>query len=103
MQVISDGRIHTPPNGHSILPGTTRDVVSELALRLNIDSRTGRVPEPMLRSAEEIWLGSATRGVLPVTTLDGKAVGSGRPGPVCERMRAAFLEYIRELAGTAPL
>jgi D-alanine transaminase len=103
VQVISDGRIHTPPNGHRILPGTTRDVVTELALRLNIDSRTGRVPAPMLRFAEEIWLGSATRGVLPVTTLDGKAVGSGRPGPVFERMRAAFLAYILELAGTAPL
>jgi D-alanine transaminase len=103
VHVIAHGSIHTPPNGHRILPGTTREVVTELALRLNIDNRTGRVPESMLRSAEEIWLGSATRGVLPVTTLDGVAVGSGRPGPLFERMHAAFLEYIEELAGTAPL
>ena len=62
------------------LPGTTREVVTELALRLHIGQRSGRVPESLLRSAEEIWLGAATRGILPVTTLDGGAVGGDRGG-----------------------
>jgi hypothetical protein len=38
--------------------------------------------------------------VLPVTVLDGAAVGSGKPGPIFKRMHAAFLEYTHELAGT---
>jgi hypothetical protein len=38
-----------------------------------------------------------------VTTLDGRPVGAGRPGPLFGRMHAAFLEYARELAGTAAL
>jgi hypothetical protein len=41
--------------------------------------------------------------VLPVTTLDGAAVGSGKPGPLFNRVNAAFTEYTRELAATPDL
>jgi D-alanine transaminase len=100
VHVISKGVIYTPPNGHSILPGTTRDVVTELAARLKVQSEAARIPEAMLRSADEIWLAFATRGLLAVTTLDAKPVGNGAPGPLFKRMHAAFLDYTRELAGT---
>jgi D-alanine transaminase len=103
VHVIADGVIHTPPNGNHILPGTTREVVTELAVRLNLSSNNSRVPEALLRSADEIWLSFATRGLLPVTVLDGEAIGSGRPGPLFKRMHAAFVEYTHELAGTPPL
>ena len=103
VHVIADGTIHTPPNGHHILPGTTRDVVTLLAARLNIACKSVRVPEALLRSADEIWLGFATRGVLPVTLLDGAAVGGGKPGPLFKRLHAAFVDYTQELAGTPPL
>jgi D-alanine transaminase len=103
VHVVADGIIHTPPNGNHILPGTTRDVVTELAARMNVSCNNGRVSEAQLRSADEIWLAFATRGVLPVTMLDGIAVGNGKPGPLFKRMHAAFVGYIRELAGTPPL
>jgi D-alanine transaminase len=103
VHVVKGGVIHTPPNSHHILPGTTRDVVTELASRLNARSESGRVSEAELRTAEEIWLAFATRGVLPVTALDGAPVGSGKPGPLFKRMSAAFVAYTRELAGTPAL
>jgi D-alanine transaminase len=103
VHVISQGIIHTPPNGHHILPGTTRDVVTELAARLELPSRSGSVTEAELRAADEIWLAFATRGILPVTRLDGAAVGGGSPGPIFKRMHAAFLDYVDELRGTPPL
>lgn len=103
VHVIWGGVIHAPPNGNHILPGTTRDVVTELALRLNISIDNSRVTETTLRSADEIWLTFATRGMLPVTSLDGVPVGSGHPGPLFKRMHAAFLDYIGELAGTPVL
>jgi D-alanine transaminase len=103
VHVVKDGTVHTPPNGHHILPGTTRDVVTELAARLNLRCVSVRVTEAALRAADEIWLAFATRGVLPVTTLDGAAVGTGKPGPLFKRMHAAFVDYTRELAGTPPL
>ena len=103
VHVVKSGVIHTPPNGHHILPGTTRDVVTELAARLNMRCDSGRVTEAALRAADEIWLAFSTRGVLPVTTLDGAAVGGGKPGPLFKRVSAAFADYIHELAGTPAL
>jgi D-alanine transaminase len=103
VHVVKDGVIHTPPNGRHILPGTTRDVVTELAARLGQHCESGRISEAKLRAADEIWLAFSTRGVLPVTTLDGAAVGGGMPGPQFRRMSAAFAGYTRELAGTPAL
>jgi D-alanine transaminase len=101
--VVKDGVIYTPPNGHHILPGTTRDVVTELADRLRVRCESARVPEAQLRGADEVWLAFSTRGLLPVTTLDGAAVGDGKPGPLFKRMHAAFEGYVRELEGTPAL
>jgi len=97
VHVVKNGVIHTPPNSHHILPGTTRDVVTELADLLSIRNTSAAVSESALRSADEIWLAFSTRGVLPVTKLDGAAVASGKPGPLFKRMSLAFANYIREL------
>jgi D-alanine transaminase len=103
VHVVVQGAIHTPPNGHQILPGTTRDVVCELASRLGVTCQSVRVTESQLRAADEIWLAFSTRGILPVTLLDGKPVADGKPGPLFRRMHGAFIDYTRELAGTPAL
>jgi D-alanine transaminase len=103
VHVVKDGVIRTPPNGHQILPGTTRDVVTELAAGLGLPFESVPVAESGLRSADEIWLAFSTRGVLPVTTLDGVAVGDGKPGPLFNRVSAAFAHYARSLGGTPAL
>ena len=106
VHVITNGTICTPPNGRRILPGTTRDVVTELAGRLGLNNASVPISEAELRGADEIWLAFATRGLLPVTALDGKPVGckvAGAVGPLFARMYQAFQDYIAELAGTPPL
>jgi D-alanine transaminase len=103
VHVVKNGVIHTPPNGRQILPGTTRDVVMELADLLSIRNVSATVTEPALRSADEVWLAFSTRGLLPVTKLDGVAVGGGVPGPLFKRMYIAFNSYIRDLQGTPAL
>ena len=103
VHVVKDGVIHTPRNGHQILPGTTRDVVTELADLLSIRNRSASISESSLRGADEIWLAFSTRGVLPVTKLDGAAVGAGVPGPLFKRIHLAFANYIRELGKTPAL
>jgi D-alanine transaminase len=103
VHIVREDAIRTPPNGHQILPGTTRDVVGELAARLGIAAENRRVSEAELRAADEVWLAFSTRGLLPVTRLDGKPVGTGRPGPLFKKMHAAFVGYVRELAGTPAL
>lgn len=103
VHIVANGVIHVPADGQRILPGTTRGVVAQLAARLGVHFAAGPVTETALRSADEIWLSFATRGLLPVTLLDGKPVGGGRPGPLFKRLHAAFTAYIAELAQTPPL
>jgi D-alanine transaminase len=103
VHVVIDGAIHTPANSHAILPGTTRDVVIELAEQLKVPCVTGPVSVSQLRAADEIWLAFSTRGVLPVTRLDGVPIGAGLPGPLFRRLHAAFLAHIAALAGTSAL
>ena len=103
VHVVKNGMIQTPPNSHHILPGTTRDVVTELADLLSVRNSSTAVSEAALRGADEIWLAFSTRGVLPVTKLDGAPVGNGVPGPLFKRIHLAFANYIRELAKTPAL
>ena len=84
--VLRDGRLVTPPQTHHVLPGTTRGVLLELAPRCGIESVVDEVSESELRKAPEIVLASAGGGVRAVTSLDGKPVGDGRPGPVFCRL-----------------
>jgi D-alanine transaminase len=86
VEVIIGGAIHSPPNSSQLLPGTTRSLIEELADRHGLVWRVGPVTEAQLRTADEVWLTAATRGVVAVTTLDGRAIGGGTPGPLWRRM-----------------
>ena len=99
---VVGGVLVTPPNDHLRLPGTTREVVLELATGLIPTTiRAIRVDE--LRSASEVWLAAATRDVLPVTTIDGASVADGRPGPLWGKMSARFAALRERLRGTPAL
>ena len=100
--VVKDGKIATPPNSNRILPGTTREVALELADgAMQVTIRRIGIDE--LRAADEVWMSAATRDVLPVTSIDGRAVGTGKPGPVWQRMNEAFNALRERLAGTPAL
>ncbi len=63
------------------------------------------IPRAALESAPEIWLTSSTKEIMPVTRLDGHAVGDGRPGPHWRRMNALYQtakQAIRAGTYTAP-
>lgn len=92
--VVQSGEILAPPLSPSILPGVTRGVVLSLAAKAGMSARETRIPATLLRQADEIWLTSSTKGVLPVTRLDGKAVGRGEPGPVWKQMSRLYDEAV---------
>ena len=97
--VIKNGVLATPPNSHSILPGTTRDAALSLATNvMPVETRSVSIDE--LHAADEVWISAATRDVLPVTRIDGAPIGSGRPGPAWQRMADAFARLRQQLAGT---
>jgi D-alanine transaminase len=100
VHVVIGGEIRTPPRSHQILPGTTRGVMEEMAVRAGIPYRSTAVTEAQLRSAAEIWISSTTREVMAVTSLDARPVGNAEPGPLWRRVNDAFQDYKRELANT---
>jgi D-alanine transaminase len=100
VHVVIGGEIRTPPRSQKILPGTTRGVMEEMASRAGILFRSTPVSESELRGADEVWISAATREVQAVTTLDGRPVGSGKPGPVWRRVYDELQRYKRELSGT---
>jgi D-alanine transaminase len=100
VHVVIGGELRTPPNSWKLLPGTTRGVLQEVAGKAGVTWRSMAVSEAELRGAEEILLGAATREVQPVSLLDGKPVGTGKPGPVWRRLYDAYQAYKRETAGT---
>ncbi|HQU15245.1 MAG: D-amino acid aminotransferase [Chromatiales bacterium 21-64-14] len=91
--LVRDGVLLTPPKGPFLLPGITRDLILELAREHGIAARETPIPAPWLENAEELWITSSTREILPVTRLDGRAVGTGHPGPQWARMHALFQDY----------
>ena len=100
VHAVIGGELRTPPNSRQLLPGTTRGVIEEVAGKAGVTWRSAPVSEAELRGAGEILLGAATREVQSVTTLDGKPVGTGKPGPVWRKLFDAYQQYKRDMAGT---
>ncbi len=94
--IVRNGVVLTPPKDNLVLPGITYDVVLEIARAREFELEVCGVTEADVRSAEEIWLTSSTKEVLAVTTLDGKPVGDGRPGPLFRRMHALYQQFKQE-------
>jgi D-alanine transaminase len=102
VMIVRNGVIYAPPEGNEILPSTTRVLVTLLATRLGIPVQQQVITEAELRAADEVLLGFATRGVLPVCRLDGTAINSGHPGPVWQRLQTAFEAY-RSTVASLPI
>jgi D-alanine transaminase len=91
--VVAGGEVLTPPKGHLILPGITRELVIRLAGEAGIRVLERRIPVEEMVGADEIWLTSSTREVLPVARLDGAPVGAGAPGPLWRQIDGLYQAY----------
>lgn len=91
--IVLDGTVLTPPKGQLLLPGVTRDLVVELCHRHNIPCEEQRIDREMLDEADEIWLTSSTREIMPITRLNGQKVANGCPGPIWEKTIRYYQSY----------
>jgi D-alanine transaminase len=101
--VVKDGVVAAPPQDNLILLGITYDLVTRLAAEGAVRFEIRAITEAELRAADEVWLSSSTKEVLAVTTLDGKPVGTGKPGPAFRRMHALYQEYKTQLRESQPV
>lgn len=91
--IVREGVVAAPPKGPLILPGVTYDVVLELAATHGLPAEVRPVAEADLRAADEVWMTSSTREILPITRLDGQPVGKGLAGPVAAAMGAWYQDF----------
>lgn len=91
--VTAEDRLVTRHTDHGILPGITRSVLFDMvaALGLTLEERPFSVAEAL--AAKEAFLSGSSATVLPIVAIDGKSVGSGKPGPVAARLRAVFHDH----------
>ena len=96
--VTGEGALVTRDTGANILRGVTRTAVAELAaeLQLRVEERAFSVEEAL--AAPEAFITAASAFVTPVTSVDGRPVGEGEPGPVALRLRRLYLDRARTLA-----
>ena len=92
--LVAKGQLLTPSVESGILPGITREAVLELARTLGIEALEGEIAVAQLFGAEEAFLTASVREIVPITSVDDRPIGSGRPGPVTKRLMAAYKELV---------
>ena len=92
--VVHEGAVLGPPKSEHVLEGIRYELIKELCEECGIAYNLRPISEGEVNAADEILLSSATKEILPVTTLDGDAVGHGalrgKPGPVYARLYEAY-------------
>ena len=97
--IVRDGRLETPPVSAGVLVGITRQVVIELAAKRKIEVREPSLAPYDLMTADEVFLTGTGAEIVPVVNMDGRMVGSGRPGPLTLKLTEDFRKLTR-LEGT---
>ena len=95
--VVKDGVLLAPPRSNLILEGIRYGLLEELAADAGIQFNARPVSEQEVENADELMLSSATREVLPITSYNGKPVGTGKPGKVYASLRAGYDKAIAAL------
>ncbi|MEW4487911.1 branched-chain-amino-acid transaminase [Thalassoglobus sp. JC818] len=94
--IVKNGILKTPPTDAGILEGVTRNVAMELAREAGIEVVEMTLLRHDIYIADECFLTGTAAEVIPVVSLDGREIGDGKPGPVTQKLRQRFQEYVRE-------
>ena len=110
--VVKDGVLLAPQQNHLMLTGITYDVVLELAAAHGLPTEVRDIGEEEVRAADELWMTSSTKEVLPIVMLDNVKVGAGEtasngsprnletaglPGPVFKRMHGWYQDFKQQV------
>jgi branched-chain amino acid aminotransferase len=98
--VVKDGAALTPPLESGLLPGITRAFLFEIGAEAGIPVREAVLRDNDLLNADEAFITSTTRGVVPATKIDDRVIGSGMPGPVTRALGGAYNRKAQEMTMT---
>jgi len=97
--IVKDGKVRTPEIEPGILMGITRAAVLAAAAAEGIGVEEAEVRPEDLYGADEAFITSSIREVMPVVSADGRTIGSGVPGPVTKRLHEAYLRTVAQATG----
>jgi branched-chain amino acid aminotransferase len=92
--VVTGGKLLTPPLSASVLPGITRDSVLTLCRELNLPVQEADIPREMLYLADEVFFCGTAAEITPLRSIDRIPVGSGKRGPITERLQQEFFALV---------
>ncbi len=96
--IVRHGRLITPPVSAGVLEGITRQCVIDLAGEARVEPVEQNLTRYDLYTADECFLTGTAAEVIAVTRIDGRQIGDGKPGPITQRLTAAFHELVRREA-----
>jgi branched-chain amino acid aminotransferase len=96
--IVKDGAALTPPIDAGLLAGITREFVFEVGQDVGVPVREQVLRDADLFEADEAFLTSTTREIVPIVTVDDRTIGTGRPGQTTLRLLARFREKARDPA-----
>lgn len=102
--VVLDRVIYTAPKNRYILAGITRDVIVSALQEKGLPGlqfNESALTEEQLLRADEIWLTSSTREIMPISQLNGRAVGNADIGPVCKAICSLYIDEKQRLIQSA--
>lgn len=95
--IVKNGVIATPPKDHFILPGITLDVVFDIVKRGNLPMQVREISETEVFDADEVWVTSSSKEIVAIVDIDGKRIGTGKPGPVFRKAWQLYQEFKTEV------
>lgn len=100
---VRGGRVEGTPEGHGILPGTTRQLILGLCDEIEIPFAAAQVTLPALIAADEVMIVGTSTEVLPIVRIDGQGVADGTPGPVSRRLQDAYRAAVERWLAPQPV
>jgi branched-chain amino acid aminotransferase len=96
--VVKDGAVRTPPIEAGLLAGITRRFVFDVGRACGVEVREATMADADLFGADEMFLTSTTREIVPIVTVNDARIGAGVPGPVTRRLHEEFRRQAAELS-----
>ena len=97
--IVQKGKLITPPLQAGLLSGITRSVILKLAKEKGLSVEESNFDTPTLMSAQEVFFTSSTKELVPITRIEGRPIGQGRPGKITQKLHQFYQEFIRESLG----
>lgn len=97
--LIKDGVVATPSVNDGILPGITREAILEIATSIGIKAVVGSITLDELFASQECFVTNTLMEVMPLVEIDGRRIGSGKPGSLTAKLHRAYQELVKHEVG----